>query len=258
VNLEAIKRAIVFGVGDLRRTHGFPWFTTEDYETKGIDRALTASDAADFGDIGLSRFEGHLSNLFIPGFMKHAFIFTEDKFYKDYPSIVEATKKGVQKKLAAVPLMADYCVILSPKNVTEEDRKGACVKAESLIGEDYDSSFSFDIEKEMQFYDNRFGDAAHATTELKQGEQHFQQYDPAFSCTEVVAYSWWHKRAQLNLFRKEHMGKAAIVADDFFNNDWSIKYLHPSVTVEAAMKHGLHEQGVWMIEQYWLEQEQKK
>jgi len=60
----------------------------------------------------------------------------------------------------------------------------------------------------------------------------------------------WHKREELCLYRTERRGKNVIVADDFLNNDWYIKWLSKSVTLDAAEKYGLHEESLSMIEKH--------
>ena len=74
-----------------------------------------------------------------------------------------------------------------------------------------------------------------------------RKYDPAFTCTEVVSYAWWHRRESLNLIRRPVRGQTIILADDFFNDGWQIKWMSRSVTAETARRHGLHEQGCDMI-----------
>jgi hypothetical protein len=77
-----------------------------------------------------------------------------------------------------------------------------------------------------------------------------QNYEPAFTCTEVAAYSWWHKREDLRLYRTKRLGKSVILADTFLNNGWEIVWMSKSVTPETAEKYGVTEEGWLMIEKY--------
>jgi hypothetical protein len=54
----------------------------------------------------------------------------------------------------------------------------------------------------------------------------------------------------LRLYRKERRGKHCILADDFLNGSWEIIWLSKSVTLEAAIKLKLHEEGLSMIGAY--------
>ena len=75
--------------------------------------------------------------------------------------------------------------------------------------------------------------------------------DAAFSCTETVAFSWWHKREQLRLYRKLHRGKDVIVADDYVNGGFSVVWASKNVTLDTAKKLGLSEEGLHLLEEYF-------
>lgn len=244
---DKLWRKIVFFIGDIRRLDKFPWVTWAVHEHGvGYDEILAALPLIKYGDVGIHRDAGYLSNIAIPGFMKHGWIHTRDGL--DNPQIVEATSDGVLGKSALYPMFSDFTIILEPKGVSDDERKGACKKANGVIGAEYDVDFRFDIESELQYYQGKDRDGA--INDLIEGEAFLRRYDHAFSCTELVSYSWWHKREDLRLYRKKSRGKSVILADDFLNGGWSIKWASKSVTVEAAQRYGLHEEGIAMIESY--------
>ncbi len=246
--IDYFKAKIVFLFGDIHKTSsllGFSWGTHKhkiDYS-----EVLEALPKIEFGDVGLHYDAGYLSNKFIPGFMKHAWIHTDDGVVN--PLIVEAISEGVIQRSALYPLFSDYAIILSPKNVSLEERKGACKKVKNIIGANYDIHFKFNIDEELQFYNGN--DVQGAKLDLKHGQPHLQKYDYAFSCTEAVSYAWWHKRENLNLHKKVRLGKNCIIADDFLNSGWTIKWISKSITVDKAKDKGLHEEGIQMIADYW-------
>jgi hypothetical protein len=249
---DNIWRKLVFFSGDIRTLSAFPWVTWADHEHL-VDFAelMEALPLIRYGDVGLHRDKGYFSNLAIPGFLKHAWVHTVD--WRDSPitpnpTIVEAVSEGVLKRSAFYPMLSDYVIILAPKNVTEEDRKGACVKANEIVGNQYDIYFEFDIEKELQYYQGK--QTEEASKDLEQGQQWLQNYDHGFSCTEVASFCWWHKREALRLYRSLHRGKNVILADTFLNGGWEIRWMSQSVTVDVARKMGLHEEGLAMIEKY--------
>ena len=244
---EELYRKLIFFFGDIRHLHAFPYVTWSIHKHNvDYDEALEALPLITYGDVGIHRDSGYLSNLAIPGFMKHAWIHVEDDVSK--PQITEAISEGVILRNAIYPIFSDFTIILSPKSVSEKERKGACKKAKHVIGEKYDVNFKFDIEKELHYYTGR--DTMKAKRDLIESQRYIREYDGAFSCTELVSYAWWHKREQLRLYRKKRRGKSVIIADDFLNNRWEIKWLSKSVTLAMAKKYGLHEEGLNMIEKY--------
>jgi len=249
---EELWRKIVFFVGDIRKLHHFPWVTWSVHEHRvDYDEILEVLPLIEYGDVGIHRDAGYLSNIAIPGFMKHGWIHTEDGMTK--PTIVEAISEGVIGRSAIYPIFSDFTIILTPKGVDAEDRKGACLKANRVIGEKYDVKFRFDIEAELDYYKGT--DIGGAIGALIEGEAYMREYDHAFSCTELVSYAWWHRREDLRLYRKKRRGKSVILADDFLNGGWSIKWASRSVTAEMAKKYGLHEEGISMIERYWQDRD---
>ena len=244
---EELWRKLVFFIGDIRRLHSFPWVTWAVHQHEmSYDEVLEVLPLIAYGDVGIHRDAGYLSNVAIPGFMKHGWIHITDGVSQ--PSIVEAISEGVLKRNAIYPVFSDFTIILSPKNVTEEERKGACKKAKRVVGERYDVNFKFDIEAELHYYQG--DDTVSASQDLAEGQTFLRTFDHAFSCTELVSYAWWHKRESLRLYRKKSRGKSVILADDFLNGGWEIKWMSRSVTVEIAKKYGLHEEGLTMIQNY--------
>jgi hypothetical protein len=262
-------RSVVFFVGDIRRLHAFPWVTWSVHQHEmNYHEVLEVLPLIQYGDVGIHRDAGYLSNIAIPGFMKHGWIHVKDGMQT--PSIVEAISDGVIERSAIYPIFSDFTIILSPKNVSDLERKGACKKAKFMLGKKYDVSFKFDIEENIQYYEEetikvekekiinlqkdsqyyKGQNVEEVKKEIKEGLINLEKFDGAFSCTELVSYAWWHKRDDLRLFRKKSRGKSVILADDFLNGEWEIKWMSQSVTVESAKNLGLHEEGILMIKKY--------
>jgi len=244
---DDIWRNLVFFTGDIRQMHRFPWVSwAKHHHSVEYDEILPVLSKIRYGDIGLHRDWGYLSNIAIPGFMKHAWIHTVDGITR--PQIIEAVSEGVIKRSAVYPMFSDYTMILRPRDATEEERKGACNKVNRVVGTGYDVDFKFDIEEELHYYQGV--DSSGASTDLVASQKYLRRYDHGFSCTELCSYAWWHKREQLRLYRTKRRGKMVILADDFINHDWEIVWLSNSITVDIAKKLGLHEEGLSMIENY--------
>jgi len=242
-SLHLLWRRLVFWVGDIRKLAHFPWITWDVHEHRvRHEEIMAALPQIRYGDIGLHRDAGYLSNLAIPGFMKHAWIFTEDG---PCPMIMEAISEGVVHRSAVYPMHSDYTLILRPRGVSENERKGACLKAKRVGGASYDVDFKFNIEEELRHYGGQ--DTQGAQQDLGAAENNLQRFDMAFSCTELVSYCWWHKREQLGLYRSMHQGKYSIIADDFLNENWEIVWMSESVTEEAARTLKVPEKGLEMI-----------
>jgi len=242
--LNNIYRKLVFTAGDIRRIHSFPWVTLDVHQHRvRFEEILEALPLIKYGDIGIHRDEGYLSNIAIPGYMKHAWIHTEDGNVE--PMIIEALSEGVVHHSAVYPMYSDYTIILRPKRVSAAERRGACLKAHKIKGVRYDHDFKFDIEEELDHYHgNEKEDAEH---DLEAGQTHLQKFDYGFSCTEVVGFAWWHKREKLGIYREKQRGKNVLLADTFMNGGWEIVWASESVTVESAIKLKLHEEGIEMI-----------
>jgi len=254
--LEALTRAVAFAAGDLRRQPGFPWFTTSVREPKiSLGEACEAVVTARYGDVGLHRDSDYFTNLTIPGAMKHAWIHTDDiNSERSYTGglIVEATSEGVLSKHALTPYHdSDYAVLLRPKGVTDEQRKGACVKANGIVGASYDTNFTFDIENELHFYDvTSDQDLKEATKALSASEAALQKWHHAFSCSEAVSYSWWHCRKELSLYRRKFMGKDVILPVDFIHHGFDIVWASESWSLDTAQRQGLNEEGLDMLNDF--------
>jgi len=239
-------RKAVFLVGKIRKLDAFPWITWANEEHQvGYDEITEALPLIQYGDIGLHRYAGYLDNVAISGFMIHAWVHTEDGFQG---KIVEAVSEGVLHRSPFYGMYADYTMILRPRNVTEKDRKGACKKAKQIVRAKYDVDFEFDIERELKYYQGQNRDAARG--HLKKGSRWMKKYEPAFTCTEVAAYAWWHKRDDLGIHRTKHWGKSVVLGDTFVNPGWDIVWASRAVTPETARALGMPAQGVEMIAEY--------
>lgn len=247
MNLDEIYRKAVFFAGDIRKIKHFPWVTWDVHQhAVGMEEIFEALPLIKYGDVGLHRDSGYLSNLAIPGFMKHAWIHVEDGVKS--PMICEAISDGVVHRSAVYPMYSDYTIIIRPKGANYKDRRGACKKAKSIVGTRYDHDFKFDVEAELKHY--RGDDTEAAEEDLGSALKYMKKYDHGFSCTEVVSYAWWHRREQLRIFREKSRGKDVVLADSFINGGWDIVWASASVTVDAAVKMGLHEEGVEMIRKF--------
>lgn len=255
--INNLYRDAVFFIGDVKKLDSFPWITWASKQHKvRFEEIIESLPSIRHGDIGIHRDEGYLSNIAIPGFMKHAWIHTDDMFDDNLvdknPMIVEAISEGVVYRSAIYPMYSDYTIILRPKEVTVKSCRGACKKAKNIVGTRYDHNFKFDIENELKHYNG--DDLESAKDELGAGSKQMQKYDHGFSCTEVVSYSWWHEREKLRLYREKSRGKDIILADSFLNGGFEIIWMSKSVTVDIAKKMGLHEEGIEMIKSYAINQ----
>lgn len=250
--LESAFRAIAFAAGDFRTQPSFPWFTTGIREHLiPVEEALEAVATAKYGDVGLHRDSGYFTNATIPGALKHAWIHTndvEDAKGRNGGLIVEATSEGVLSKCAVIPYVSDYAILLRPRNVTDTERKGACIKANDIVGADYDTNFKFDIEAQLTYYDvENEDDKLDAVASLTKSEAALRRWNKAFSCSESVAYCWWHKRKELRLFRRKWMGKDVILPIDLMHEGFEIVWCSASWTVDVAKKQGLGEEALDML-----------
>jgi hypothetical protein len=233
--LEILWRKLVFFFGDLRRLRVFPWLTWDVHQHMvGFDEMLDALPLIRPGDIGLHTDRGYFSNLVIPGFFKHAWIFTD---FSPHLQIVEAVSEGVLHRNALVPMRSDYVIILRPKPVSPDEIRGAVKKARQIVGAKYDVHFKFDIEEELRYYQGRYPEEA--ADDLRTGQAWLQEFDHGFSCTEVVSYAWWHKREALRIQRVRRGLQEIILADGFLNPNWEIVWKSASVTPKAARSYGL-------------------
>lgn len=230
--LYKVKAAIIFKLGDIRYI-GWPGLVT----WASREHELSARDMRDAdahclpGDIGLHRDNGYLSNLGIPGAFKHAWFITTNN------ECIEAVSEGVLKRDRLEPLISDYVVILRARGVNEFDKAEALRRAHTIVGSEYDANFSFNFEEieERAFSSNLHGGGFHG----------------AFSCTEVVGFSWYHKKNDLRIFRTVHAGREAIIADDYLTMNFDVVYASPSVTPEWARAMGLGEAARSKLAEYW-------
>jgi len=87
------------------------------------------------GDILITRSDGYLSNLFLPGWWCHAGICTGDT------RITHATNAGVHDDHLLDFLQTDYVMVLRPKSAHAS--RLAVTKALGVIGYEYDFDFDF-------------------------------------------------------------------------------------------------------------------
>ncbi len=264
--LSRAWRRIVFWAGDVRRLSHFPWVTWDVSEhLVEYDEASSALPLIRPGDIGLHREKGYLSNLAIPGFMKHAWIHLDGPVCFRDPDggertdttgmqIVEAVSEGVLRRSALFPIRSDYTVILRPRGVTPEEVHWALDKARRIIGCRYDADFEFDIEDELKLFAVQ-GEPPDRQAARRQELENIRanlraEWDGGFSCSETVSFAWWHERERLKLRREKIRGKNVILPDRFLNEGLEIVWMSDSVTPEAAEKFGLPEEGREMIRRY--------
>lgn len=247
--IQKVWRKLVFWAGDTRSSDAFPWFTWAKNEVKmRVEESQDAIPKVQYGDVGLHRLSGYLSNLFIPGFMVHAWVHTDDGLPG---KIVESVSEGVLYQSPIYPIHSDYTIIVRPLNVTDDERKGACLKAKQIVGEEYDENFKFDIPYELEFYHDR--NIEKAEKHLIECQHQFRHYHPAFTCTEVAAFAWWHKKEQLRIKRVKSGKRRVILADTFLNPSWEIIWMSNSVTVESAKSYGVKGRALKMIQKYRTE-----
>lgn len=226
-----VKAWLVFNLGHIRRLGFFPFFTSYGYDV----HKMTFKDArigtyvARPGDIGIHRDEGFFSNLAIPGGFKHAWVFIDNY------DCVEAVAEGVLRRDSLTPTYSDYVVILRPIGTTKPEVDSAVNKAKNLVGCEYDANFKFDFEQMDAEYEKY-------TKNITAGGFH-----AAFSCTETAAFSWYHCKDKLGIFRSMHAGREAVIADDFLRFNFGIVWMSPTVTLEWAQKSGMHSDAVARI-----------
>jgi hypothetical protein len=251
-----VARSLAFLAGDIRAENTFPWFSTSPRKhLVDVAEAFEAADAALYGDVGLHRDRQYLTNLTIPGALKHAWIHTNDM--NDPASefggrALEATSEGVNYVHAAAPFITDYGMLLRPRGVTDAQRKGACIRAAEINGADYDTNFSFDIESELKYYETQqHQHLMDAARELNLEQKALQRWNNAFSCSEAVAYCWWHARETLGIFRNSWMGREVILPVDFVGFDFDIVWCSRSLTTDVAHKLKFNEQAMTKIQAYF-------
>lgn len=251
-----LSRVVIFAFGDLRSEPCFPWFSFGGRKHLVTpDEALQALSLARYGDIGLHRDRGYFSNVTIPGAMKHAWIHTNDVYAtqseqgKTGGTITEATSDGVLSKNALVPYLTDYAILLRPQGLTDQQRRGACLRAQQIQGADYDVNFRFDMESQAQFYENPDNLAAAQNEGVCQAAM-MRRWDRSFSCSEAVAYCFWHVRETLDIYRRRVLGRDAILPQDYLDFNFDIVWASTSLTDQIAAYMGFSEKALLKLYGY--------
>src|SRR3990172_4227008 len=100
--IDATWRELVFLAGDIRSLSHWPFVTwAKDEHLVRYEEILEALPLIRYGDVGLHRDRGYLSNLAIPGFMKHAWIHVQDSV--ESPESVEGLSEGVVRRRPVGP-----------------------------------------------------------------------------------------------------------------------------------------------------------
>jgi len=235
MNLRAMKRSLIYLAGDIHRERcpfGFAWGKGDrsiDYPE--MEKAVLSALP---GYIGLHRNKGDLSNKAIPGFAKHAWLWTEDS-----KIIIEAVSEGVLKRHTFHALNADYAVILKPL-VVQEALPEAVTRANQMVGCPYDDTFTFDLEIEASL----FQDKETALLNMK-------RFGLGVSCTEMVALCYVGHRRELGLYRTKMGKRQVILPDAYLSTHFEIVWASKETTPGNAQKLGLHEEGCSMLKEYW-------
>jgi hypothetical protein len=253
-------RRIAFWAGDICVLNSFPWISWDKHgHAVSEEEWMDAIALSRSGDVLLTTHANYpLSNWAIPGCFKHAGLISKGPECANgvcdirAAKLIEAISDGV---VAWSPMhaRADRMILLRPLGMSYSDIARAVCTAERVVGCDYDAGFKFNIEDELK----TLGSVSVPSEELVGVAQELKltahnvctEFDMAFSCTETVALAWWHKRAELRLFRRPSRGRNVIVADQFINNGFFVAWTN--VTVAEAVKFGLHEEGVELLQTYW-------
>jgi hypothetical protein len=232
--LRDIYRKFIFLAGDVRREHCIGGFAVGSYEHLiDYEEALFSNLFGCEGYIGLHRNVGDLSNIALPGFMKHAWI------YLGGHNIIESVSEGVINRNFLYPTMSDYVVILKP-NVPIDAMQIAVERAKMMVGCPYDDKFKFDIE----VVDELFKDKETALDNMK-------QFELGVSCSELVSLCYVGHRRALGLYRTKLGKREVILPDSFISTHFEIVWASKETKPEIAKELGLPEEGCKMIEEYW-------
>lgn len=201
-------RNFIFWIGNVRKLSTFPWVTWDHHDPKvSHDDITEIVKLVKPGDVGLHRDLGFLSNVFIPGQFKHAWLFV------DHDQIIEATKEGVRQRSCRNPMRTDDLVIVRPK-IPSRFRKEAVEQAKKIIGLNYDVEFDFDLKAEFT---------------------HLSKIDHAFSCIEVIAYAYYPHFKELGFEWSTHMGKKVLYPSEVLNPEWEVVYSNVPSIKEGAI-----------------------
>jgi hypothetical protein len=235
MNIRSLKKKLIFFAGDIRREHclgGFAWGKYEHLiDFNEMEEAIRASAP---GYIGLHRNRGDLSNIFIGGFMKHAWLIGSYSL-----EIIEAVSEGVLPRHPFHPLSTDYAVILKPL-VSNEARYEAADRALMMRGCDYDDQFKFDLEIEEEL----FRDKETALANMK-------KFKLGVSCTEMVALCYVGHRRELGLYRTKLGSRQVILPDAYLSTHFEIVWASQHTTPDNAHIFGLGDEGCSMLREYW-------
>ena len=135
------------------------------------------------GMVLVSRSDGELGNIGIPGFWSHAAIVLDEN------RVVEAVTSGVRVvDLVTFMMGKDYIEALLPKFATSAQMKVAVEKALEQVGKEYDFEF--------------------ATSDIKK-----------FYCSELVFYAYNFAVEYMPFIPREILGRLTVVPQDFPNAD---------------------------------------
>lgn len=251
--LRCFARVVLSAFGSFRIEKGFPWFSTATHESKiTIDEAASALTRVRYGDIGLSRRDWYLSNLIIPGAMKHVWLHTHDATSirgRTGGLVIEATRDRVHHRHALYPLRSDYAVILRPRGLTVEQLKGSGCRAQNIKYLLYGQSPEIDPKHNVGFYER----PAHLDAALDELYMHaaaFRKWERGFTPAEAIAYCFWHVRETLKIRRSPFGRHQVIVPQDFLSFNFDIIWASNSLTLNTARRMGFNDVALDKLAKY--------
>lgn len=181
--IDAVKRAMLAVTVPASRIigkTGAPWATKKIT----AQQYYLLSDALAPGDVLLSHADGHMSNLFIPGFWKHAAMFVGNR-PDCREAVIEATGDGVMAaNLVQFAMRKDYIAVYRPRFCGPMQWAAASEIAWAQHGKPYDYKFS--------------------------------TAPDAFYCAELVWYAYNQVCPNLMKFElRERMGSMTVTPQDF-------------------------------------------